>query len=168
MRTLAAVVTLFLAPAALSACLDEADKAIAAAVEGLEKALAAAKTPAEKAKLAAAISALKAASAPAEQNNLISDFVDKTEAYKGKTLTFRLAYVDRTGPNPLRTRLGDQSVPFRAVDPNNGAKLLLGLDFPKDLDGVPNAKDGEEVVVTFRCTVGDTSKGNVVVAARRP
>lgn len=109
---------------------------------------------------------LAAEDPPKPQNELISDFVDNPGRYKGKTLTLQVQYDGGAGKT-LRERLGGKSVPFKGKDPNNGAKLVLGLDLPKDLD-VPNAQQGEEVIVTFKCEAGNTSKGNTVTMITRP
>lgn len=104
---------------------------------------------------------------PKPQNELISDFIDNTEKYKGKTVTFRVTLVSANKNLTIRDRLGDKSVPFKSEDPKNGARLGLGLDIPKDLK-VPVAKAGEEVIVRFKCTEGKTDKGNVAVEIVRP
>lgn len=106
-----------------------------------------------------------AADPPKPRDDLISDFVDNTPKYKGKTVTFTMA-LDSPGDS-LRDRVGDKSIPFLAVDPNNGAKLPLGLDIPKGLE-VPNAKSGEVVIVTFKCGSGANDKGNTAVSITRP
>ncbi|MDB5310707.1 MAG: hypothetical protein JWO38_4909 [Gemmataceae bacterium] len=144
-----------------------ADKAIEEATQVLEKALAQTKDPGEQAKLQAAILAVRNAQSLRVQNDLISDFIDHTAKYKGKTLAFRLAYIDRPGLTPLHRRAGDVGVPFKGKDPKNEAELLLGLEIPKGFD-LPKAKDGEEVIVYFICTAGDTSRGNKPFSITRP
>jgi hypothetical protein len=147
---------------------DPADKAIADAVALLEKALADTKDPAVQAKLKAAIAAVKkAAEAPKVQNELISDFVDSPAKYKGKVVTFQLTYVHGGGVGNLTGRVGGKGVPFKGKDPKNGAELLLGVAIPAKMV-VPAANDGEEVIVTFTCTKGEKTDGNVVVSITRP
>lgn len=143
----------------------EPPKAIDEALKILEKGLKEAKDPAEKEKIQDAIAALKKiGEAPKVQNELISDYIDNTDKYKGRTLTFRLTYI-AGARDPLRTRLGDKGVSFEGKDPKNGAKLVLGLDIPKGLD-VPQARGGEEVIVTFTC--GGAGKPNTAVSIIRP
>lgn len=98
------------------------------------------------------------------ENDKISDYVDNPEKYVGKTLTFRVTFA---GGNSLKERVGDKGVPFKGVDPNNGAKLLLGLIIPRGLE-VPNAKDDEEVIVTFQVQKFDNMSNGKAVAIRRP
>jgi hypothetical protein len=45
-------------------------------------------------------------------------------------------------------------------------KIDLGLDVPKTLD-VPNIETNDVVAVTFRCTQGDSTDGNIVVSVTR-
>ncbi|MBN9521076.1 hypothetical protein J0H58_21585 [bacterium] len=103
------------------------------------------------------------------QNQLALDFADNPEKYKGKTVTF-LAEIT-AGDGALRERIGDKGIPLDVYPPRGKrGKLLLGLDipigFPKQ--EVPNARSGDEVVVTFLCTKGSATEGNTLVAARRP
>lgn len=147
---------------------DPADKAIADAVAVLEKALAATKDAAGQEKLKAAIDVLKKpaqAAVPAKpQNDLISDFIDNTAKYKGKVVTFQLTYMDNLGT--LRDRVGDRCL-LKGKDSKNRAELLIQIIIPKGLD-VPAAKNDEQVIVTFTCTMGKTEDGNKVVAITRP
>jgi hypothetical protein len=143
--------------------------AIRAAREGVERAAPAAKLPGQKAAAAEALAALKKLGAddlkPSER---VSDFVDEAAKYKGRVVTFRVRYSDRPGLTALRDRVGDTyAAPFTAVDPKNGAKLVLGVVLPVGLPA-PAARDGEEVVVTFWCGQGDTGKGNVALVITRP
>jgi hypothetical protein len=102
---------------------------------------------------------------PKPQNELISDFVDNPAKYKGKTLTLQVTYVTKL--IPLNKQDGEKAVPFTALDPNNKAKLILGLDIPKGLK-LPAAMNDEEVIVTFKCEAGSASKSNVAVSIVRP
>lgn len=104
---------------------------------------------------------------PKPADDKIADFVDNTEKYKGKEVTFTLKYLDPQGIYPLRTRLGDKGVVFKGRDSKNKAELAVGIDLGPKLE-VPNAKDGEEVIVTFKCGDGKLDKGNVAVKIRRP
>ncbi|MBN9523033.1 hypothetical protein J0H58_31725 [bacterium] len=103
------------------------------------------------------------------QNHLALDFADDPGKYNGKEVTF-LAEVSR-GTGPLREAAGEKGVPLDVYPPKGkGGKLLLGIDIPKGFlrHEIPNVKDGEEVIVTFRCTEGSRTTGNTLVAARRP
>lgn len=102
---------------------------------------------------------------PKPQNELISDFVDNAEKYKGKLVCLQVTFLG--GDFTLRELSGSKDVAFTAKDPNNGAKLVLGVDIPKDLK-LPDAKSGETVVLTFKCDSGSTSKGNTAVSVTRP
>jgi hypothetical protein len=169
----AVVLFALLAPAAAISQAEKkspADTAISEATAVLQKALDAAKDPADQVKLRAAIAALATANAPPikPQNELISDFLDDTPKYKGRTLTFKLRYVQGKAIGSLRERVGNGlNTPFKGTDPKNRAELLLGVQLPAGLD-VPRANDGEEVVITFECTLGDRSKGNVAKRVTRP
>lgn len=103
------------------------------------------------------------------QNELLSRFADNPEAFKGKTITFEGTYVNRAGPQKLRARIGEDGIPIQVYSPNRKAKLYLGLMIPKDTPPteVPNAGDGEDVIVTFVCTEGKTGRGNKAVMIRR-
>ncbi len=92
----------------------------------------------------------------------IADLADNTDAYKGKSVTVKMRWNFR-GDYTLRELRGE-TLAFTASEP--GARADLLIDIPRDLD-VPNAKDGDLLLVTFKCG-GSLKKGNVATAVKRP
>lgn len=143
-----------------------ADAAIKKAVEDLEKAAEAAETKADAAKFARAVAALKAVAGDQVDNELIPDFIDNTENYKGKTLTFRLKFADGSFPGTLRELSGGSAL-FSGTNRQGTAKLRMNILLPRVLD-VPKARSGDELIVTFICEQGSNEKGNVAQKITRP
>jgi hypothetical protein len=167
-RCVIALAVCFLVAAWSRADTPDADTAIRKAIEELEKAKAATQSKADARKLGRAVAGLKGMvgeGADKTDNALIPDFIDNAEKYKGKTLTFRLRY-DNSAIGNLRDYAGGKTI-FAGTDPERTANLLLTVYFPSDLD-IPKVRYGEEVVITFTCDEGSTSKGNVATAVKRP
>lgn len=160
--------TLLLAHARAAA---DQPKAVVDATKLLEDALAKSKDEGEQEKLREAIEALKKiGTARKVQDELISDFLDNTAKYKGKTLTFKATYYGGPAKTTLRDSVGvtGKFLPiFTAIDPKNEAKLNFAVEIPAGLT-VPAAVKGDELIVTFKCNNGDNAKGNTAVEIRRP
>jgi hypothetical protein len=146
-------------------------KGIEEAMKVLEKALSESTNEAEKEKLKEAIAALKRiANASKVQNDLVADFTDHPDKYKGRVLTFRAVY----GANfpkgktlGLAQQAGSTGVPFRVRDPKTSAQLDMEFDIPKDFK-LPPVPAGVAVILTFKCKEGKTNEGNELIEITRP
>jgi hypothetical protein len=102
---------------------------------------------------------------------VLRDFGDNTAKYKGKTMTFKLAY-DGPPLNPL-LRNGTASIqldpPFRASGfvGSNYFHYDLNLTIPEGTQ-MPSLNSLDDVVVTFQCTMGHLQAGNIVKKIARP
>ncbi|HEV2948729.1 MAG TPA: hypothetical protein VGX70_15245 [Gemmataceae bacterium] len=89
----------------------------------------------------------------------ISDFINHTAAYKGKTITLILKMDQTSVPSQASPRdHAVQELQFTTVGPK-GERLNLVITIPEDLF-VPKVNPSEEVMVTFVCTQGSLRQGN--------
>jgi hypothetical protein len=97
----------------------------------------------------------------------LADFLHKTAAYKGKTLTLSLRVdepIARNSGQSLRDYVG-RYVRFTASGPK-GERSGLVIKIPPGLT-VPDVGTGDEVRVRFICSQGDLRQGNVARAIDR-
>jgi hypothetical protein len=94
----------------------------------------------------------------------ITDFIDNTANYKGKTITLELC-VHINGDYSLRNYVG-RVVKFSAFGPKS-ERLDIAIMIPNGLS-VPNARFGERVKVTFLCANGNLQGGNEAQSIERP
>ena len=90
----------------------------------------------------------------------VIDFASNTHAYKGRSLTLSLKVdekIDRQHGQSLRDFVG-RDVKFVTVGPN-GESLDLVITIPPELS-VPDVGQGDQVSVTFLCSLGKRSDGN--------
>lgn len=92
--------------------------------------------------------------------NDISDFIDNTSEYKGSTITLDLMHT-----NPLSTLkdLRGSEVKFTRV---RRPTMDIYIYIPSDIS-TPNARYTDNVSVTFICTEGSLTNGNIAVSFSR-
>lgn len=98
----------------------------------------------------------------------VADFLARTAAYKGKTITLGLKLdepIARAKGQSLRDYLG-RYVRFTGSGPK-GERVNLVVKLPPDL-AVPDVGNSDEVRVTFVCSQGDLRQGNVARSIVRP
>jgi hypothetical protein len=91
----------------------------------------------------------------------VADFVDKTQKFKGYSIEFEMLY---NGGKPLRQQSGTVT---RFYLSDSDASGLINIDIPSSLD-LPNALDGNSVVVIFDCNEGRLDSGNIATEIKRP
>jgi hypothetical protein len=86
------------------------------------------------------------------------------EAYQGKTLTLTLTVAERIdrGQGQSLRQYANRYVNFTADGPN-GERLSLVIRIPENIS-IPEAAQGDEVVVTFLCSRGHLRQGNEATA----
>ncbi len=98
----------------------------------------------------------------------VSDLIKNTAAYKGKAITLPLRVdepIARDQGQSLRNYAG-RDVRFTALTPR-GQRLDLVVRIPEGLP-VPEAGNGDEVLVTLLCTRGSLRQGNEARAIQLP
>jgi hypothetical protein len=97
----------------------------------------------------------------------ISDFINHTVAYKGKTITLILKMDQTSVPSQAspRDRAG-QEVQFTTVGPK-GEHLKLMITIPEEVS-VPEVGPSDDVMVTFVCSQGSLRQGNQAKAVQIP
>lgn len=94
----------------------------------------------------------------------LGDFIDNTENYKGNTYRLRFT-IDYNHGETLRDRIGG-SVQLYCYSNGVDTKLEINVDIPDGLS-VPRAACAEDVWVTFKCTEGSLSYGNIASSIER-
>lgn len=125
------------------------EAAILKAIEVLQKAAGEESDPKERDRLLRGIAALRKATNSVElDNHRISQIVDNRQKFMGEELTLKMTYAQ--GGIGLRAWIGQKAPTalFEARDPRNGALLRILLSVPEGID-VPNAVEGDELIVTF-------------------
>lgn len=156
-------------PAAPPAASSPAKRAIRSAKRSLELALAKAGAASDRELLRAAIAALESVSATTEkpQNELLLDFSDHPENYKGKTLTFEMFPPSRSKFGLREAAWAGGGCPFEAYAPKGRNKAVILINYEGISDQIPNARAGDKLIVTFVCGAGDTRSGNKAVSISR-
>lgn len=95
----------------------------------------------------------------------VIDFIDNTSGYRGDELEFEMMYSDYE-LRPLRQRFGHR-VTFWISDIEADASGEVIIDIPAGLN-VPNASNGDTVIVRFECREGRLNLGNVAISIERP
>ena len=100
------------------------------------------------------------------------DFNDHADQYKGKTLAFRATY---HAADPLDLKETAQiaravDTPFRVhFETGQGnVSYEMQIEIPATLPNVPRLNSGDDAIVTFTCTNGELSSGNIAQEIRRP
>ncbi len=150
--------------------LSVAETAIQEAVKVLEKHRALAGDPMDILRIDFAIVALSDRVEPADKslNDIIPDFVDNTEKYRGKTITLELTIwteIAEERGRSLQNFVGSR-VDFHGLGPK-GAKLSMTITLPNEIS-VPRAVTLDRVLVTFICSQGRLNSGNEAVSVKRP
>jgi hypothetical protein len=97
----------------------------------------------------------------------ISDFMNHTAAYKGKTITLILKIDESsTAGKASQPEKGTREVKFTTVGPK-GEHLNLVIGVPEEVS-VPEVGPSDDVVVTFVCTQGSLRQGNHAKAVQIP
>ena len=103
------------------------------------------------------------------QYDLINALKDDTESFKGQTLTLNLVWDSRS---PSRRGSGVHIGPFYAHEVKEGggdiAHLDIRIEINEDEIDVPNLTAFDGCIVTFKCTEGRLTDGNIAVSIRRP
>ena len=97
----------------------------------------------------------------------LSHFFLHPTAYKGKTLTLPLTIdegIDLSRGQSLR-EYANRYVKF-TVNGSGGERFFLVIRIPESIS-IPEAAQGDEVVVTFVCSRGDLRQGNEATAIVR-
>jgi hypothetical protein len=101
----------------------------------------------------------------------ISDFMTHTAAYKNRSITLALNVdepIDRQQGQSLRDFVG-RDVRFMKFGPK-GERLNVVIKIPEGLS-VPDVAHADEVSVTFKCSLGNLSRGNeaqiIALSSRR-
>jgi hypothetical protein len=98
----------------------------------------------------------------------ITDFIDHTEQYRGRTITLPLTLrtLVRSGRGESLRDLRGTSARF-VTTADDGNRLDLQIDLPAGLD-LPKASFSDRLIVTFQCRAGNLRHGNQAIAVRRP
>lgn len=101
------------------------------------------------------------------QDVSISDLIDNTAAYKGKTIRLVLSVSNDTffNPNESLRENRDREVRFTTLGPH-GEFLEIFIFIPISL-AVPAATVFDPVIVTFVCAEGSLKNGNTAVSIER-
>lgn len=99
----------------------------------------------------------------------VLDFIDNTPSYKGKKLRMelhlkRMSHVELMDKG-LRELRGPIDLPFYSYE--GGASLNMNILVDKDIE-VPNAQQGDAVLITFICGDGSLKHGNLALKVTRP
>lgn len=101
-------------------------------------------------------------------NTRLLDFNDDPAKFSGKTLTFEMQ-LSEPGADGLREVPRDRAqliLSGRAGNPPASVKIVV--DYADILDKVPNAHQGDRIIVTFDCLAGSVKNGNVAKSIARP
>jgi hypothetical protein len=97
----------------------------------------------------------------------ISDFINHTPAYKGKTITLILKMDPTSVASQAKPRdHAGQEVQFTTLGPK-GEQLKLVITIPQEVS-LPNVGPSDDVMVTFVCTQGSLRQGNQAKAVQIP
>jgi hypothetical protein len=97
-----------------------------------------------------------------DTKELIDDFSDNTKRYKGKTITIDACYLGVD--NKLREGLPGQKMFYNPSVASVTVKVKVEKE---DAENVPNAVNGDRVILTFLCEEGRVDFGNKLVAVKR-
>jgi len=92
-----------------------------------------------------------------------ADFIDNTADYQGVELEFEMQFLPM---DDISLRQGGMA-PFYLYDLDSDASADISIEVPRDLN-VPNAGDGDTLIVRFVCREGRLEFGNVATSIERP
>jgi hypothetical protein len=95
----------------------------------------------------------------------ISDFINHTAAYKGKTITLILK-LDQSSSKTSQTDNGGREFKFTTLGPK-GEHLNIIITVPQDVS-LPDVGPSDDVMVTFVCSQGSLRQGNHAKAVQIP
>jgi hypothetical protein len=144
-----------------------AAKAIGEAIKILQSARDAAKAEDDKIKLSRAIFGLQgiARAKHATENHLVPNLADKTASFKGKTVVLEVTY-ECPGTDVFLRHLSGKAAKFYAFAPGTTSQIDILANLPSALE-IPDARDGDKLILTFECTEGSLTRGNVAKLIKR-
>lgn len=96
----------------------------------------------------------------------LDHFIDNTAEYKGKIVTVEMEIESNIARGVSLADSDNSYIRFSETTPE-GLDAVIVVRTPKGIK-MPRAQTGERVVVTFRCTEGKASFGNIAIAVTRP